>query len=115
VKKIVDDHGGEIRLANNHGGEVNIWLPLAAMDAARESREMPKILVSTTKSEYASCSRRFCAMRVTNVQLAEDAAAARAAREAGVPTWSARHWMPDTDGITLLKEWAGNASSICRW
>jgi nitrogen fixation/metabolism regulation signal transduction histidine kinase len=28
----VDDHGGEIRLANNHGGEVSIWLPLARQD-----------------------------------------------------------------------------------
>jgi nitrogen fixation/metabolism regulation signal transduction histidine kinase len=35
VKKIVDDHGGEIRLANDHGGEVSIWLPLAKQDVAK--------------------------------------------------------------------------------
>lgn len=32
VKKIIDDHGGGIRLANHpngHGGEVSLWLPLA--------------------------------------------------------------------------------------
>jgi nitrogen fixation/metabolism regulation signal transduction histidine kinase len=35
VKKIVDDHGGEIRLANDHGGEVSIWLPLATQNVAK--------------------------------------------------------------------------------
>lgn len=33
VKKIIDDHKGEIRLANNTGGEVSIWLPLAGEGA----------------------------------------------------------------------------------
>jgi DNA-binding NtrC family response regulator len=43
------------------------------------------------------------------VQLAENAAEARAAREAGRPDMVLLDiWMPDTDGITLLKEWAGN-------
>jgi len=35
VKKIMDDHHGEIRLANDHGGEVSIWLPLAMPDAVK--------------------------------------------------------------------------------
>ena len=43
------------------------------------------------------------------VQLAENAAEARAAREAGRPDMVLLDiWMPDTDGITLLKEWGGN-------
>jgi nitrogen fixation/metabolism regulation signal transduction histidine kinase len=35
VKKIVDDHGGEIRLANNNGGEVSIWLPLVTQEVVK--------------------------------------------------------------------------------
>jgi DNA-binding NtrC family response regulator len=42
-----------------------------------------------------------------NVQLADSASAARRAREAGRPDLVLLDiWMPDTDGITLLKEWA---------
>ena len=42
-----------------------------------------------------------------DVQLAENAAAARRAREAGRPDLVLLDiWMPDTDGVSLLKEWA---------
>jgi two-component system, NtrC family, nitrogen regulation response regulator NtrX len=44
-----------------------------------------------------------------SVQLAESAGAARRARESGRPDLVLLDiWMPDTDGITLLKEWAGS-------
>ena len=43
------------------------------------------------------------------VELAENAAQARAARFASQPDLVLLDiWMPDTDGVTLLKEWASN-------
>jgi DNA-binding NtrC family response regulator len=43
------------------------------------------------------------------VELAENAAQARAARQAAQPDLVLLDiWMPDTDGVTLLKEWAGS-------
>ncbi len=42
-----------------------------------------------------------------NVELAENAAQARAARNRGRPDLVLLDiWMPDTDGVTLLKEWS---------
>jgi two-component system, NtrC family, nitrogen regulation response regulator NtrX len=44
-----------------------------------------------------------------DIKLAENAAAARAARQAERPDLVLLDiWMPDTDGITLLKEWSAN-------
>ncbi len=37
VKKIIDEHGGGIRLGNNHGGEISLWLPLAERTAKEKT------------------------------------------------------------------------------
>jgi len=44
-----------------------------------------------------------------SVELAENAAQARSARQANAPDLVLLDiWMPDTDGVTLLKEWSGS-------
>ncbi|MDO8787611.1 MAG: response regulator [Sulfuritalea sp.] len=70
---------------------------------------MPKILVVDDEIGIRELLSEILRDEGYDVQLAEDAAAARAAREAGRPDMVLLDiWMPDTDGITLLKEWAGN-------
>jgi CheY-like chemotaxis protein len=117
VKKIVDDHGGEIRLANDQGGEVSIWLPLAGIGKSqvaanwglRGQGKMSKILVVDDEVGIRELLSEILRDEGHDVQLAENAAEARAAREAGRPDMVLLDiWMPDTDGITLLKEWGGN-------
>ncbi len=70
---------------------------------------MPKILVVDDEVGIRELLSEILRDEGHDVQLAENAAAARAAREAGRPDLVLLDiWMPDTDGITLLKEWAGN-------
>ena len=70
---------------------------------------MPKILVVDDEVGIRELLFEILRDEGHDVQLAENAAAARAAREAGRPDLVLLDiWMPDTDGITLLKEWSGN-------
>ncbi len=70
---------------------------------------MPKILVVDDEVGIRELLSEILRDEGHDVRLAEDAAAAREAREAGRPDLVLLDiWMPDTDGITLLKEWAGN-------
>ncbi|NJD33613.1 MAG: sigma-54-dependent Fis family transcriptional regulator [Betaproteobacteria bacterium] len=70
---------------------------------------MPKILVGDDEVGIRELLFEILRDEGHDVQLAENAAGARAAREAGRPDMVLLDiWMPDTDGITLLKEWSGN-------
>jgi DNA-binding NtrC family response regulator len=70
---------------------------------------MPKILVVDDEVGIRELLFEILRDEGHDVQLAENAAAARTAREAGRPDLVLLDiWMPDTDGITLLKEWGAS-------
>ena len=67
---------------------------------------MPKILVVDDEVGIRELLSEILRDEGHDVQLAENAAEARSARNAGRPDLVLLDiWMPDTDGITLLKEW----------
>lgn len=70
---------------------------------------MAKILVVDDEMGIRELLSEILSDEGHTVQLAENAAAARAARQAARPDLVLLDiWMPDTDGVTVLKEWAAN-------
>ncbi|MDD5249079.1 MAG: response regulator [Rhodocyclaceae bacterium] len=70
---------------------------------------MPQILVVDDEIGIRELLSDILRDEGHDVTLAENAASARSAREAARPDLVLLDiWMPDTDGITLLKEWAAN-------
>ncbi len=70
---------------------------------------MAKILVVDDEVGIRELLLEILADEGHEVRLAESAAEARQAREAGRPDLVLLDiWMPDTDGISLLKEWSAN-------
>ncbi|WP_310630387.1 response regulator, partial [Paraburkholderia sp.] len=70
---------------------------------------MAKILVVDDEIGIRELLSEILSDEGYDVTLAENAAAARAARMATRPDVVLLDiWMPDTDGVTLLKEWAAN-------
>ena len=70
---------------------------------------MPQILVVDDEIGIRELLSEILRDEGYDVTVAENAAAARAARNARRPDMVLLDiWMPDTDGITLLKEWSAN-------
>jgi DNA-binding NtrC family response regulator len=71
------------------------------------AKDMAKILVVDDEVGIRELLSEILRDEGHDVQLAENAAAARAARIGARPDLVLLDiWMPDTDGITLLKEWS---------
>ncbi|NNF51590.1 MAG: sigma-54-dependent Fis family transcriptional regulator [Gammaproteobacteria bacterium] len=67
----------------------------------------PQILVVDDESDIRSLLQEILVDEGYEVAVAEDAAAARRSRKSTAPDLVLLDiWMPDTDGITLLREWA---------
>ncbi len=69
----------------------------------------PQILVVDDESDIRSLLQEILKEEGYEVQVAADATEARAARKRSTPDLVLLDiWMPDTDGITLLREWASD-------
>jgi two-component system nitrogen regulation response regulator NtrX len=74
----------------------------------------PRILVVDDESEIRGLLRDILADEGYEVDVAADAAQARVLREQSDPDLILLDiWMPDTDGITLLREWTQGAGLTC--
>ena len=113
VKKIVDEHHGNIDITNRPqgGAQVSIRLPLSPRQPEQVQSESGKwhILVVDDEIGIRELLSEIPADEGHSVWLAENATAARRIRGEKRPDLVLLDiWMPDTDGISLLKEWAAN-------
>jgi len=73
-----------------------------------------KILVVDDESDIRRLLQEILTEEGYEVEVAADAGQARAARARQTPDLVLLDiWMPDTDGITLLREWSNDASDDC--
>ncbi|MEO0346689.1 MAG: sigma-54 dependent transcriptional regulator [Pseudomonadota bacterium] len=74
----------------------------------------PRILVVDDESDIRTLIQEILSEEGYDVTVAADAAAAREARDAVDPDLVLLDiWMPDTDGISLLREWSAEGRSLC--
>ena len=74
----------------------------------------PRILVVDDEADIRSTLKEVLSDEGHDVDVASDAAQARAARARHEPDLVLLDiWMPDTDGITLLREWASQGAPGC--
>src|ERR1035441_2267851 len=73
-----------------------------------------RILVVDDEADIRSLLKEILSEEGYDVEVAADAAQARSSRAAQVPDLVLLDiWMPDTDGITLLREWLVSAGYHC--
>ena len=73
-----------------------------------------RILVVDDESDIRTLIQEILSEEGYDVTVAADAAAAREARDAVDPDLVLLDiWMPDTDGISLLREWASEGRALC--
>jgi len=73
-----------------------------------------KILVVDDEADIRTLLKEILSEEGYDVDVAADAGQARASRAKTVPDLVLLDiWMPDTDGITLLREWSGAATEEC--
>jgi two-component system, NtrC family, nitrogen regulation response regulator NtrX len=73
-----------------------------------------RILVVDDEADIRRLLQEILSEEGHDVDVAADAAQARAARARSAPDLVLLDiWMPDTDGITLLREWSGDARNDC--
>ena len=73
-----------------------------------------KILVVDDEADIRRLLQEILSEEGHDVDVAADAAQARAARARSAPDLVLLDiWMPDTDGITLLREWSNDARNDC--
>ena len=73
-----------------------------------------RILVVDDESDIRRLLQEILTEEGYEVEVAADAGQARAARARQTPDLVLLDiWMPDTDGITLLREWSNEASDAC--
>ncbi len=129
VKKIVEEHGGRIEAENRRSGR-----SARARDAAgrrprsrrctaarrtqgrnEEGARMtsPRILIVDDEADIRSLLREILSEEGYEVDVAADAVQARASRARQSPDLVLLDiWMPDTDGITLLREWSRGPAMV---
>src|ERR1700753_2773143 len=73
-----------------------------------------RILVVDDESDIRGLLKEILSEEGYDVEVAANAAQARSARAAQAPDLVLLDiWMPDTDGITLLREWSGTDANDC--
>ena len=119
VKKLVEEHGGQINARNREqgGAEISILIPISgrrgrpvAHSAPRpqeRTRMSARILVVDDEANIRALIDEILSEEGYDVTTAADAKEARGARKRQeFDLILLDIWMPDTDGISLLREWS---------
>ena len=124
VKKLVEEHGGQIAARNREqgGAEISILIPIS-VDVERtvdqsaprpqeRTRMSARILVVDDEANIRALIDEILSEEGYDVTTAADAKEARGARKRQeFDLILLDIWMPDTDGISLLREWSESGAT----